>query len=87
MMMTNYEKKEDKAIEKILHAVDKLDKDLSKIDSLNEDVDKKHEMRKWFAEKKAIHEIKKILHEEDKYDKYDEKELEKIETYFSSFDF
>nr|WP_181040991.1 hypothetical protein [Enterococcus faecium] len=44
--------------------------------------DKKHEFKKWFAEKKAIHEIKHLLHEVDKYDKYDEKEMEKIEKTF-----
>ena len=42
--------------------------------------------KKRFAEKKAVHEIKKILHEAKKYEKYDDKELEKAEKYFDSFE-
>ena len=59
--------------------IDKLDTELEKIDSLDEN---KHKLKEWFAEKKALHEIKRLLHEIDKYDKYDEKELEKIQEYF-----
>lgn len=83
--MTNYDKKEDTIVEKILLAVEKLDTDLDKIDALDEDHDKKHEIKKWFEEKKAVHQIKKILHDEKKYEKYDAKELEKAEKYFNSF--
>ena len=35
-------------------------------------------MKKWFVEKKAIHQIKKVLYEADKCDRYEEKELEKV---------
>lgn len=83
--MTDYEKKEESAINKILAAVEKLDTDLDNLNSLDEDKDKQHEMKKWFAEKKAMHEIKKILHDEKKYEKYDDKELEQAEKYFNSF--
>lgn len=78
----SYEKKEEKIVEKIIAAVDKLDNELDEIDALSEDT-KKHKMKKWFAEKKALHEIKKILHEEGRYAKYDEKELQKE---FEEFD-
>ena len=74
--MTNYEEKEAKALVKIAEVLDKLDENLAELDTLDADA-KKHSMKKWIVEKKAIHEIKKIAHEAGKYDKYDEKELEK----------
>ncbi|MDN3202356.1 hypothetical protein P0E66_14605 [Enterococcus faecalis] len=74
--MSNYEKKEAKALVKIVEILNNLDSNLEELDSLNED-EKKHSMKKWLVEKRAIHEIKKIAHEAGKYDKYDEKELQK----------
>ncbi|EON3045113.1 hypothetical protein D9Y95_RS13810 [Enterococcus hirae] len=79
--MTDFEKKEEKMIEKIARTIEKLDIELEKIDSLDE---KKHKFKNWIAEKKAIHEIKRLLHEVGKYDRYDEKEMEKAEKYFDS---
>ncbi|RBT09087.1 hypothetical protein EA91_02495 [Enterococcus faecium] len=55
----------------------KLDKELDELNTLSENPEKKHNLKKWLVERKAIHEIKKILHEADKYEKYDEKELDK----------
>ena len=74
--MSNYEEKEAKALVKIADILNKLDSNLEELDSLNEDA-KKHSMRKWLVETKAMHEIKKIVHEAGKYEKYDEKELQK----------
>lgn len=74
--MSNYEEKEAKALVKIGEVLNKLDRDLEELDSLNDDA-KKHSMKKWIVEKKAMHEIKKIAHEAGKYEKYDEKELQK----------
>ncbi|EPC6934564.1 hypothetical protein ACR035_000391 [Enterococcus faecalis] len=74
--MSNYEEKEAQALAKIADVLNKLDASLEELDSLDEDT-KKHSMKKWIVEKKAIHSIKKIAHEAGKYDKYDEKELEK----------
>ncbi|EOH88809.1 hypothetical protein BH747_08430 [Enterococcus villorum] len=75
--MANLEHKEEKALEKIVTTVNKLDKKLNELDTLSENPEKKHSLEKWLIERKAIHEIKKILHEADKYEKYDEKELDK----------
>ncbi|MGG5339934.1 hypothetical protein IGJ48_002641 [Enterococcus pernyi] len=75
--MSILEHKEDKALDKIVTAVNKLDKELNELDTLSENQEKKHNLKKWLVERKAIHEIKKILHEADKYEKYDEKELDK----------
>lgn len=75
--MSNLEHKEDKALDKIVATVNKLDKELNELDTLSENPEKKHNLKKWLVERKAIHEIKKILHEADKYEKYDEKELDK----------
>ena len=85
--MTNYEKKEEQALTSIAKAVEKLDEELTNYSALDTDTEKKHELKKWYIEKKAIHEIKKILHEVGKYSKYDEKEMEKIEKYFENFEF
>ena len=74
--MSNYEEKEAKALVKIGEVLNKLDRDLEELDSLDDDA-KKHSMKKWIVEKKAMHEIKKIAHEAGKYEKYDEKELQK----------
>lgn len=71
---SNYEEKEAKVLVKIADVLNKLDSNLEELDSLNEDA-KKHSMRKWLVEKKAMHEIKKIAHEAGKYEKYDEKDL------------
>ena len=54
--MSNYEEKEAKALVKIADVLNKLDSNLEELDSLNEDA-KKHSMRKWLVEKKAMHEI------------------------------
>ena len=82
--MSNYEEKEAKALVKIADVLNKLDSNLEELDSLNEDA-KKHSMRKWLVEKKAMHEIKKIVHEAGKYEKYDEKELQKAPFRFCGF--
>ncbi|WP_429976233.1 hypothetical protein [Enterococcus sp. DIV0086] len=74
--MSNYGEKETRALVKITEVLNKLDSNLEELDTLNEDT-KKHSMKKWLVEKRAMHEIKKIAHKADKYDKYDEKELQK----------
>lgn len=72
--MTNYNKKEE-------NVLSKLDNSLAELDSLEND-SKKHSIKTWYYEKKALHEIKKIANDIDKYDKYDEKEWEKTEKEF-----
>ena len=75
--MPNLEHKEEKTLDKIIATVNKLDKELDELDTLSENPEKKHNLKKWLVERKAIHEIKKILHEAGEYEKYDEKELDK----------
>ena len=75
--MSNLKHKEEKTLDKIIATVNKLDKELDELDTLSENPEKKHNLKKWLVERKAIHEIKKVLHEADKYEKYDEKELDK----------
>ncbi|OQO55055.1 hypothetical protein BH736_05025 [Enterococcus hirae] len=75
--MSNLEHKEEKTLDKIIATVNKLDKELDELDTLSENPEKKHNLKKWLVERKAIHEIKKILHEAGKYEKYDEYELDK----------
>ena len=75
--MSNLEHKELKTLDIIIATFNKLDKELDELDTLSENPEKKHNLKKWLVERKAIHEIKKILHEAGKYEKYDEKELDK----------
>lgn len=79
--MTDYEKKELKVIEDIAATIDKLDHNLDELSQLESDP-KKHSVKTWYYEKKALHEIKKCLHAADKYEKYDEKEFDKVEREF-----
>ncbi|MGY3767010.1 hypothetical protein ACWOAH_10825 [Vagococcus vulneris] len=79
--MANYEEKKDKVIEEMVKTLEKLDVETEKINA-NEESDKKHSIKIWFEEKKAIHEVKRLLHEIGKYDKYDDKELEQIQKEF-----
>lgn len=74
--MSNLENKEEKNLDKIVAAVNKLDKDLNELYTISENPEKSHKLKKWLVEWKDIHEIKKILHEAEKYEKYDEKELD-----------
>lgn len=83
--MADYEKKESEVLEKIAKTVEKLDTTLTELDNLDEDKNKKHGIKKWYEEKKAIHEIKHILHEVGKYAKYDEDEMKKIDKYFEDY--
>ncbi|WP_297076325.1 hypothetical protein [uncultured Enterococcus sp.] len=83
--MTNYEKKEEKVFDKIAEYVEKLDETLTTLNELNEDTEKKHRIKKWYESKKSVHEIKRILHEEGKYAKYDKDEMNKIEKEFSDY--
>ncbi|MGX6992774.1 hypothetical protein CBF34_08195 [Vagococcus penaei] len=76
--MANYEEKKDKVIDEIVKTLEKLDIETGRI-AANEESDKKHSIKLWFEEKRALHEIKRLLHEIGKYDKYDEKELEKAQ--------
>ncbi|MGX4686630.1 hypothetical protein JNUCC83_06985 [Vagococcus sp. JNUCC 83] len=81
--MTNYEKKEEKVLDDIAKVMEKLDKYLDEEISLEAAPDKKHEIKKWYVQRRALHEIKRLLHDVDKYDKYEEKELDKFEDDFA----
>ena len=76
--MTDYEKKEEKVIDNVVKVLNELDTNLDKLDQLEDD-EKKHSVKTWYYQTKAVHDIKKILHDVQKYEKYDDKELEKIE--------
>ncbi len=57
--MSNYEEKEAKALVKIGEVLNKLDRDLEELDSLNDDA-KKHSMKKWIVEKKQCMRSKRL---------------------------
>lgn len=78
--MTNYDKKEEKVVDDVVKVLNELDTNLDKLDQVESD-EKKHSVKTWYYQTKAIHNIKKILHDVMKYEKYDEKELEQVEKY------
>ena len=69
-------------MEKIIATIEKLDRDLDMIDEQKSD-NKKHHFKKWLEEKKALHEIKRLLNEISKYDK---KEMEKAEKFIGELE-
>lgn len=75
--MTDYAEKKDRTLDKIAKTVEKLDTQLEKISIETESESKFKNIKMWTEEKRAVHEIKKILHEAGKYDKYDEKAFDK----------
>jgi hypothetical protein len=81
--MKNYEEKQVKVVENIVNTVEELDQELAKLDMLEQDK-KKHALKKWYIEKKALHEIKHILHEAKRYEKYDEKEMADFQEYINT---
>jgi len=72
--MTNYTEKEKHIIKKIEKVIIKLDKYFDKIDYLSKG-QQKHSLKKSFAEKEALHEIRHILNEADHYKTYELNEL------------
>lgn len=52
LLLNNYEKKEEKVINKIVKIIEKLDTELNKIDSLDREENKKYKLKKRFEEKK-----------------------------------
>jgi len=81
--MENYKKKDKNVVENIIKAMEKLDYELAKLNTLKQDK-KKHALKRWFIEKKALHEIKHILHEANLYETYDEKEMADFEDYINT---
>ncbi|WP_429971681.1 hypothetical protein ACQW5G_03480 [Fructilactobacillus sp. Tb1] len=61
--------KEEKAVSEIAEIINKLDEAVAKD---NTDTTEGHKVRAWFEEHRALHEIKRTLHEVGKIDKYDE---------------
>ena len=66
------EKKESNILEDIAQRMDKLTEDLDKLDASESKV------KRYIEQRKAIHEVKKILRDAGKYEKYDENELAEI---------
>ncbi|ARN94003.1 hypothetical protein AZI11_13820 (plasmid) [Levilactobacillus brevis] len=77
--MTNYQNKEEQALERIVNEMLQLDAEVTQAAELEENPDKGYTFKAWRAEQKALHNIKRILHEAHKYDGYEEKEEEQTE--------
>ncbi|MGJ1010806.1 hypothetical protein IGI96_002325 [Enterococcus sp. DIV0421] len=80
--MTNYTEKEKYVIKKIQKTIIKLDNNFDKIDYLSKG-QQKHTLKKSFAEKEALHEIRHILNEADHYKTYEVNELVQSISYIN----
>ncbi|MBP1041158.1 hypothetical protein I6N95_09090 [Vagococcus sp. BWB3-3] len=83
--MTEYEKKTNLVLESIAETIMALDETLSQIETSHQETTRTREMKKWYEEKKAIHELKRLLYDNGKYNTYDPNELKKTEAYFDIF--
>ncbi|MBS0948612.1 hypothetical protein [Levilactobacillus brevis] len=79
--MDYYKNKEDKALQDITDTVSKLDAEIEKIEALTDSNDR-HPLEKWHAERLALHDIKRILHDTNKYDHYKADDKDQIDAYF-----
>lgn len=59
--MSNLENKEEKVVNKIVSVVNKLDKELDELDTLSENPEKKHNLKKWLVERKLFMKLKKFF--------------------------
>lgn len=84
-MITEDEQKQSKVLDTIAETIMTLDDTLNQIEALNQGTTRTREMKKWYEEKKTIHELKRLLYDSGKYPTYDADELKKIETYFDIF--
>lgn len=73
------EEKDHKALEKIAQTVDALDDTLDKLK------DEDNKLKVWYEQKKAVHDIKKILSESITYDGYDESEYNAFMGNYNGF--
>jgi len=73
--MTKYENREEHTINQIEKTMINLDNELDKINDL-ESSDNVSSRKEWREEKKALHEIKRILREVNRYDRYEKKEAD-----------
>ncbi|MCA9766075.1 MAG: hypothetical protein KC455_06625 [Carnobacterium sp.] len=80
--MMNDERKKETLLIELVKVSDKLDVDLMELGYLDGSSSIKNSLKKWYAKKKAIHEIKKLVHKVNKY----EKEIERYEKQFENVD-
>lgn len=77
-------KKETEVLESIAQTIMTLDNALDEIKLSNNESPRTREMKKWYEEKKAIQELKLLLHDIGKYPAYDNDELKNIEAHFDT---
>lgn len=75
--MTDYKTKEQMELDRIARTMINLDRVLTQIDQFESNKNK-HALKQWYAEKKAMHDVKKVLHEAKLYAQYDECEMEEV---------
>jgi len=75
------ENKDLKTLEKIGKTVDHLEETLDKLDG------KENKLKEWYEQKKAVHEIKKILSETTDYNEFDPGEYATFMVDYNGFMF
>lgn len=73
--MADYDKKEDETLDAISNTLNRLDTALGKEE---DDLAAGHRTRAWFEEHRAIHDVKKALHEAGKYDRFDQDQYDQF---------
>lgn len=78
--MKSEELKKEDTINRIVEIIEKMDKHLA--DYEKEEKTTQNRLKEWFFEKEALHDIRHILHEIDKYENDDYKELRPVDENF-----
>lgn len=73
--MADFDKKEDKVLDKLGEILGRLDEAVAKEDA---DAEEGHKVRAWWEKHRAIHDAKKAMHEVGKYEKFDEDAYDKF---------
>ncbi|MHC5268711.1 hypothetical protein ACYSNO_05915 [Enterococcus sp. LJL98] len=84
--MEKEKNREQKALDQIAKVAAKLDKDLEEIKrKKKEEPERSHDLIIWLKEKKALHQIKKILHDVSHYENFDEESFAAEEAYMNAY--
>jgi len=76
--MQNYQTKKENMVDDITTVLFRLDKEIQHIQKLANDPNVRHDLKIWRAEKRAIHDIKHILHDVHKYNRYEDAEVREL---------
>lgn len=76
---TDSETKKVAALQEIANTVDRLDITLTELKGAD------NKLKAWYEQKKAVYEIKKILHDATHYERYNQAEADEFMSEYNSF--